>query len=486
MRIPLVTIVAMAALLLPVRSQTPPPSDTDLAQEVVRAIAEAKGDSTPAQWLQTHAGEKLQLFNGAQYANDTQRWCARTVLPQPSSAGHAWTRSVYFYDPPPPADDALPAQGASSEEILEANCHLGLMWIDIPEVNPTIGIKLTEELQAVIVSRYGPGSISPFGPGGFGSAGWTSTRQWNVHGGLLTVAYDQFRGKSHRVLVRLAFANSDAMHDLVKETEQARIDRLARRDKLIGKVKEAGMASSVTAEMAALLEKPDYFSGQKRPSETEIVAALRDWLTAAKSQSPDKRAIALLAADRVVDFLGHDGFLVREAARAELKSLGADYVHDELAGTDVYAHGLVKEAKTLAPPGPSADELLLFEMERGFDETGMCGAGAEEFSQVIEQGEALLGGGRALPSSTRASLHFMIGDAYTTIVWLAKTTDTEYHDPTKYRPMAESARTKALEHYRSAFTLERGTARAQKAWKEAWRLAAGLTPAHGRYFCVYD
>src|SRR5260370_35817623 len=34
--------------------------------------------------------------------------------------------------------------------------------------------------------------------------------------------------------------------------------------------------------------------------------------------------------------------------------------------------------------------------------------------------------------------------------------------------------------------LEHGTARAQKTWKDAWRLAAGLPPTHGRYFFIYD
>ena len=80
----------------------------------------------------------------------------------------------------------------------------------------------------------------------------------------------------------------------------------------------------------------------------------------------------------------------------------------------------------------------------------------------------------------------MVGDAHTTIVWLAKTSDTEYHDPKKYQPAAESARVKALEHYRAAFKPEHATARAQKTWKEAWRSAAGLPPTSGRYFCVYD
>lgn len=112
--------------------------------------------------------------------------------------------------------------------------------------------------------------------------------------------------------------------------------------------------------------------------------------------------------------------------------------------------------------------------------------GAEEFSRVIQQGESLLAGARTLSGSTLSSLHFMVGDAYATIVWLAQTADSEYHDPKKYQQMAESARAKALERYRAALNLEHGTARSQKARKEAWRLAAGLPPAHGRYFCVYD
>src|SRR6266568_3123820 len=258
------------------------------------------------------------------------------------------------------------------------------------------------------------------------------------------------------------------------------------RDTLVRRVKETGMPAAATNEMTALLEKPDYFSARNLPSDSEVVATFRDWLTAAKSQPAGQHAGSLLAADRVLDFLDHDGVQVGEAARAAMKSFGVEYVHDELAGGDVYTHGLLKQAKALAPPGPAGDEVLLFQMERGFDETGMCSAGAEEFSQVIQQGESLLAGARSLPMSTLSSLHFMVGDAYATIVWLAKTTDTEYHDPKKYQQAAELARAKALEHYRAAFNLEHGTARAQKTWKDAWRLVAGLPPTRGRYFCIYD
>ena len=486
MRRLLLTIVAEAVLPVAVCAQSAASSDVTFAQQVARQIAEVKGGTTPAEWLQAHADERLQMFNGPQFANDTKQWCARTVVAHSAITGRVWTRSVYFYDPQPPADDALPATGASGREVLETTCQLGLMWIDIPEGNPAVGIKLSEDIRAALASQYGSSSTSRFGPGGYGLAGWTAIRQWRGDGAVLTVAYDQFQGKAHRTLVRLAFANSDAIHDLVKETEQSRIDLMVKRDTLVRTVKEAAMPAAPTAEMTALLEKPDYFGARNLPSDSEVAATFRDWLSAAISQPAGQHAVALLAADRVLDFLDHDGAQVGEAARAAMKSLGAEYVPDELAGGDVYAHGLLRQAKAIAPPGPAADEVLLFQMERGFDETGMCSAGAEEFSQVIQQGESLLSGARWLPMSTLSSLHFMVGDAYATIVWLAKTTDSEYHDTKKYQQTAESARAKALEHYRAAFHVERGTARAQKAWKEAWRLAAGLPPTSGRYFCVYD
>jgi hypothetical protein len=486
MRRLLLTIVAVTVLPVAVCAQTAASSNVSLAQLVVREIAEVKGGTTAAEWLKAHADERLEMFNGSQSANDTEQWCARTVVPHSAITGRAWTRSVYFYDPAAPADDALPAPGASGRELLEASCQLGLMWIDIPEENSEVGIKLAEDIRAALALQYGPGSTPRFGPGGFGSAGWTATQQWRVDGAVLTVAYDQFKGKPHRVIVRLAFANSDAIHDLVKETEQAHIELMAEIESLVRRVKEAGMPAAATNELTVLLEKPDYFSGRNLPSDTQAVTTFRDWLTAAESRPAGQHAVTLVAADRVLDFLFHNGVPLGETARAQMKKLGANYVHDELAGGDVYAHGLLKNAKALAPAGPSADEVLLLQMERGFDDTGMCSAGEEEFSQVIQQGESLLAGARALPSSTLSSLHFLVSDAYATIVWLANTTDSEYYDPKKYQPMAESARAKALEHYRAAFQLERGTARAQKTWKEAWRLSVGLPPTSGRYFCVYD
>ena len=47
-------------------------------------------------------------------------------------------------------------------------------------------------------------------------------------------------------------------------------------------------------------------------------------------------------------------------------------------------------------------------------------------------------------------MHFVVGDAYAEIVGLAAGMgDYNYGDPTPFRPRAETARGKALEHYQA-------------------------------------
>jgi hypothetical protein len=476
----LIAILAMGGVS--VCAQTMP--NPSLGEQIAEDLAGVQADTTPVTWLQAHPGEKLEMFKGRQLANDTQEWCARTVVTHSAAEGRAWTRAVYFYDPEPPVDDALPPAGASKQEVLETTCQLGLVWIEIPETNPALGTGLAQQIEAGLQSRYGAGTVPRF-PGGFGSAGWVEKRQWQFYGGALTAAYDQFQGKGRRALVRLAFPNSDAFHDLAAETRNAQVEGSAEQDQLIKTIKEVGLESVPTSAMTALLEA-DFFRAKSLPNGNQIADAFREWLSAAKSKPAGQQVTALLAADRELDFLVHQGVRIDDLARSQLQALGADFLNDELGGGLAYAHGWLKQAKTIAPPGPASDEVLLYEMERGFDETGMCSAGAEEFSKVIQESESLLAGARSLPAPTLASLHFMVGEAYATIVWLAMSNDDEYHDPKQYRPREASARAKALEHYRAAFQLEHGTDRAQKTWIEAWRLAVGLPPTSGRYFCVYD
>lgn len=458
------------------------------AAPVSKAIADevsmVRPGTTPGEWQAEHPSEKIEIYNGPALVNDTHTWCARAVV-QRESGGRTWTRAVYFYDPKPPADDALPPAGMPAPRVRETMCRLGMEWIEVPESDGEAGAKLAGEVEGALGSRYGAGE-TPKMAEGFGSAGWVGVKQWRVGDGLLTVAYDQLGGKGRRMLARLAYPNSDAIHDLAREMEESRAEHASEREAIVERVREAQLPGGPTSAMVSLLENHDYFSGTGLPSEVQVVDAFRGWLGAAAEAGAAQRAMALLAADRVLDFLDHNGVPLGDSGRAQMKALGAEYVNNELAGGLVYAHSLLKRAAAIAPAGPVSDQVLLLEMERGFDESGMCSAGAEEFSPVIQKGEGLLAIARSLPTSTLASVHFMVADAYATIVWLAKPSNSDYHDPKQYQAAAPNAREKALEHYREAFQVEHGTMRAQKAWTTAFRLAAGLAPSEARYFCVYD
>jgi hypothetical protein len=217
--------------------------------------------------------------------------------------------------------------------------------------------------------------------------------------GSLTAAYDQFQGKGRRVLLRLAFPNSDAFHDIAAETGKAQVEGFVEQDQLVKTVREVGLESGPSSAMTALLEA-DFFTGKNLPSGNQIADAFRAWLAAAKSKSTGQQVAAMLAADRELDFLTHQGVRIDDLARRQLQALGAEFVNDELGGGLVYAHSWLRQAKTTATPGPASDAVLLYEMERGFDETGMCSAEAEEFSKVIQEGESLLAATRALPLTT--------------------------------------------------------------------------------------
>jgi hypothetical protein len=154
-----------------------------------------KAAATPAEWLREHPGEKLQTFNDRQLVNDTSDWCVRTFARHASTTGRTWIRYAYFYDPQPPPTGVMPAPRASSTDVLATTCQLGLIWVEIEESNPIIGMKLTEDIEAEMASHYGSCS-TPQLAGGFGSAGWTHTQQWRLDGAVLTVAHDQFGAKA--------------------------------------------------------------------------------------------------------------------------------------------------------------------------------------------------------------------------------------------------------------------------------------------------
>jgi hypothetical protein len=117
----------------------------------------------------------------------------------------------------------------------------------------------------------------------------------------------------------------------------------------------------------------------------------------------------------------------------------------------------------------------------GWSTRGACNEGGSDFEKIIEHGEAAIRRG-----DTDPMVHYYVGSAYKTIWDSAHMEEgNELVDPRPYRPRADAARSKAIEHYRAALAGLRDGPERRLAWIDAVKLILGRSeqPEH---ICFYD
>ncbi len=265
----------------------------------------------------------------------------------------------------------------------------------------------------------------------------------------------------------------------------------------------AGIDESARAAMLALLD------GHVRRAElegrtlgaSELAAAFDAWSSATARLGAQQRSDALLIADRVMEVVSE--YVVTSVIAPEppltatMRLAGAEFRHDKLASSYVYAHTFLRQARRVAATGAARDRVLLREMEIGFDYRGQCSAGdltggvADITARVIAAGEALLS--RSKDPRLRVEAHLIIADAYATIVTLANGGPAAYFDASAYRPRENAARREAIAHYRAGLAIDPHPPDAELIRNDLQRLLDGAVPhlaggpARWRMFaCVYD
>jgi hypothetical protein len=212
------------------------------------------------------------------------------------------------------------------------------------------------------------------------------------------------------------------------------------------------------------------------------------WLTASRSLPSGRRSAALFVADQLIE-LGDGPFWERDQAPpvvSRLEAQGAKFVWLELAGSYIYTHTWLKEARRLDPDGRAGELAFLALMEKGFETSGTCSdQQGQGFRAVIREGEAHL---RRKPASAlNPDVHLLLASAYADIVTLANGGGIDPgSERVTFGPEAAGARTKSLEHFAAAVGSTRAGTRLRDAWSEAWRLSAGLPPTTTHFYCVYD
>ena len=131
------------------------------------------------------------------------------------------------------------------------------------------------------------------------------------------------------------------------------------------------------------------------------------------------------------------------------------------------------------------DAAFLLLERTGWDTSGTCESGSDQFRQVIAHGEEFLGGHPS--SASRLEVLLAVGQAYETWWSLSRAgPNNDYVQPENYREGAESARQKAITIYEGVIALAPVSIEAALAKRELPRLKLSLDTVQRRYFCVYD
>jgi sugar lactone lactonase YvrE len=478
----------------------------DLVRLVVRELGALDGRLTPAQWLRAHPRDLLRRYEFDPFLQDGAPWCVEAVSERSVPGGRVLTRRAVFY-PSELRDSAarflppLPPQPDSA--LVRTECRLGLLLVAVSSTPAGSDLRpFGDSLQQVLRRALGAPETGHPVQRYWASARWWDAARWRDGDRTLVTANDaggDWRQDVSEAGPRvLAFAHlppsrlglslqESLMDEKAAYLAAARVDAAT----LAQALALAGAAPAAATRLRALDRQGRFYAWEGVPDsvrvDTLVIPPLRQWLAATAGLPRPRRAAALLAADRVLATTA--GIVGSEdAARAITAATGARYLFLPIGGGYAYEGNLLREAHVTNPTGVAGQLAFLTQLEQGFIEPA-CGGdlAGEHFRRVIRDGERFLP--QITDSAWRARAHLAVADAYRDIVAVSEGMVWSGPDPSQYRAEAPRARERAVAHYRVFLALEPAAGAVVspwQAWREAWRLLAGLVPAATRFVCVYD
>jgi hypothetical protein len=343
---------------------------------------------------------------------------------------------------------------------------------------PLAGLEAARDsLSRFISGRYGPAE-NPATVTAFGSAFWRHVQRWRSNNLEILVYVDLFRPEQPRLGLqarRRPLLDALAMREHLFDVTQSREALL-----------NAQLADGIRAEFpeAALLMGSLL---QVSPDQTALRSAVLQLLDAPSASSPDRRALLLMAADRLADsVLETERQSPRwDEQRQRFANRGLHFEWAELDGGWIYPHDVLLRVWSEYGSTAWGEQAFLELLSRGWTTHVACQDGSDEFRAVIEHGESFL---RERPNTpVRSQVVLLIAQAYET--WwslsLASSND-DYADRRMYQDGAMPARLKAIENY-DELLQRRDAADLQVYARLALpRLRIGVDTNQRRFFCVYD
>jgi hypothetical protein len=421
-----------------------------------------------------------------------------TIDRSPSGIMIPW--KLYFYPPPAPKPVTFPDHASSRD------CVLGTIQVEAEDRgHPELAKQMDTAIREILVWKFGPSASNddiPF----WGPYPYPDSERWiinaeviaghsseishcdNLHGPLLAMGDTAFVcGQSSLVRRQeLDVARTYRYRDLEDERFHQALVIAAADPVLTAKLEKLYTEMFHNYGQQLLRNFQEMVDGSNRLPATpppswlpSLLPSLQEWLAQVKTFPTERRAAGLLAADHLLSagqIVAANAWPQKEKDQF-FKKLSAEITPEEVEYG--YNRSWAGQARQLDPTGAVGKMATI-----GLIAHGPCAwEGDEDPSRrVIVEGERLLSEGVDAP--TAAQVHFMVGDAYSDFVSLAAQ-GLDAHggrDPNRYRAEAATDRTKAMEHYRAGLAVDSASQNAQDAWRQAWRILAGLQPEQ-RYVC---
>src|SRR6266568_7342550 len=214
------------------------------------------------------------------------------------------------------------------------------------------------------------------------------------------------------------------------------------------------------------------------------------FLDAAEKRPEAEQPAMLLAADFMLQALWCPS---EQGVRCDqLRNQFAEHqltlANSQLGGGWYYQHDLLWRVWQRFGSTKWGEQAFILLLDLGWDTSGMCAKGSDQFREVIRQGESFL---QQHPNSEyRPFVVHLVGQAYAS--WWTLSNDptaamVDYVDPKPYKEGAKQARPKAIGYFEQILQLSPGTLLGEYARQMLPTLRERLLTVDGyRFFCVYD
>jgi len=420
-------------------------------------------------WLKSNPNDTVSTVYPL-YANDYS-FC-RAAIGHSSFSNHHTTRFAVF-SIIPPAGEQLPADTLNPAEQL---CRLTTILVETEEMDSVSALALDNQLAKAIDAKLGDHTEGTRLTEGT-TTGWAGSRTWSRPRARIVLA--TVPGRTARKVILEAYTQTSAVTDndfFTANWQQADRERAdSGRETLVdadSAIAWSGLAYIATDLRTALAEirRPKERSDTLRNpgADSALVRAVIATRDTAPHLDPAHQAATLFAADLVryaaVPYPPPPG----NAAGPLYDTLQSIITEAEVHGFDpqfAFARPWLWQAYELDSLGRVGHLAFVRLLARGFNDDTECAQSIDFYQAMIDRGEADIRRG-----DTDPMVHFYVAAAYKAIFDLAQSSPGDYVDSLPPKSEGETARVRALEHFRTALSSLRSKSRRREAWNQAARL----------------